>query len=641
MQPVNIEWSSTPPPHDCVYENEGGLPIHIVKQNGEDGCSKCLLVYLSSHLYGRSRFEGVLECTDATDGLVIAYEKSPLGFMQELGAVQLFFPAGTPRPAWNLIRPGRTSSKGRREQFQWLLSTWIKECDATHKRCTNNDSILPRRVLDVGDSRHKHLALYASSQQYAPYVALSHCWGKNPVLRTTKANVKDHEKAIIFRSLPKNFQDAVTICRGIGIRYLWIDSLCIIQDDKSDWETQSAEMATIYNNAYLVLAASQAANATNGFLDRKDEGFSETPQLDAKKSLKIAKLRNPNGTISHIYCRKRNNEPLHQHRFKVEEAPLNRRGWVLQENTLSRRIVHFTNSEVLWECIECLKCECMEIEDEDLEENSRITAGMVRNAQFTRTKAYGAPEDLHKRWLYLISRYKGLVLTHDADRLPALSGLARLWQSRGAGQYLAGIWRDHLPESLLWYNEERTSCKRWDGYMAPSWSPFSLGYIDDRTNIRRPAFEFLDLDYHIMTERVAQVVDAQSSPVGNDTMGAVKAGFIELKSRMGTIRVEGNGRFHSVDSLLEPYQGPSKLHPGIWGTVRWDCPAGDVYQRDVSLILLAYSNLNSYVHYVIAMVVMPSETVPGAYKRVGLLRSPRGDLRKFLESAEERVVKIV
>ena len=87
MQPQDIVWSTTPPPHDCIYDNEGGLPTHAVKQNGENGCSKCLLVYLSSHLYGRSDFEGVLECTEATGGLVLAYEKSPLGFMQELGAV--------------------------------------------------------------------------------------------------------------------------------------------------------------------------------------------------------------------------------------------------------------------------------------------------------------------------------------------------------------------------------------------------------------------------------------------------------------------------------------------------------------------------------------------------------------------------
>ncbi|RFN54467.1 het domain-containing protein [Fusarium flagelliforme] len=397
-------------------------------------------------------------------------------------------------------------------------------------------------------------------------------------------------------------------------------------------------MATIYNNAYLVLAALQAANSKNGFLDRKDESFSETPQLDAKNSLKIAKLRNPNGTVSHIYCRKRNSEPLHQHRFKVEEAPLNRRGWVLQENTLSRRIVHFTNSEILWECIECLKCECMEIEDDDLEENSQITAGMVRNAQFTRTKAYDAPEDLHERWLHLISRYKGLVLTHDSDRLPALSGLARLWQSRGAGQYLAGIWRDHIPESLLWIKEKNTECKTWDGYMAPSWSPFSLGYIDGNTSVRRLAFVFGDPYRYTMTERAAHVVDAQCSLVGNDPMGAVNDGFITLKGPIGTVLVEGDTPFYVNNPILQPYQGHSPLHPGIWGLADWDCPEESVFQRDVSLILLGYSG--KYVKHLIAMVLMPLETVPGTYRRIGLLSSPRDDLRKFLEGAEERVVKI-
>jgi hypothetical protein len=129
--------------------------------------------------------------------------------------------------------------------------------------------------------------------------------------------------------------------------------------------------------------------------------------------------------------------------------------------------------------------------------------------------------------------------------------------------------------------------------------------------------------------------------VGNDPMGAVKDGFITLMGHMDTVRVEGNGRFHSADSLLDPYRGDLPLHPGIWGVVDWDCPAADVYQRDVSLILLGYSGRSSYIRYVIAMVLLPSETVPGTYKRVGLLSSPRHDLRKFLEGAEERVVKIV
>ena len=521
---------------------------------------------------------------------------------------------------------------------------WIEECDKTHKNCTNNDSILPQRVLDVGSARHQHLSLHVSSQQYAPYVALSHCWGKHPVLQTTMANIQDNGKAISFQSLPRNFQDAVVICRGIGIRYLWIDSLCIIQDDKSDWETQSSHMETIYNNAYLVLAASQAANSMDGFLDRKEKTFPETPQLDSKNSLKIANLGNLNGTVSHIYCRKQNSGSSQQHLHKIEEAPLNRRGWVLQENILARRLVHFTNSEILWECIECLKCECMEIDGGDLEESIQTTAGMVRNAQLTRARGYTVTSDLHRRWLHLIGRYKGLALTHDSDRLPALSGLARLWQSRGAGEYLAGIWKSHILESLLWVKEHQVSCKRLNGYMAPSWSPFSVGYVDDGTSIRRPAFTYPGSMGFIMVLEAAELLEGQCSAAGNGPMGAVQDGFITLKCHMGTVRVEGNEGIYSADSLLEPYEGPPPFHPGICGVVNWDCPDKDVFQRDVSLILLGYSNDSSdsgYTTSVLVMVLMPLGTIPDIYRRVGLLCTPQKDLRKFVEGAGEQVVTIV
>ncbi|RGP74475.1 heterokaryon incompatibility [Fusarium longipes] len=638
MKPADIIWSTEHIPHDCVYENEGGMPIRVVKQNGENGCSKCLLVYLSSHFYGRDHFEGSLECTTWTDSLVLAYEKSPLGFLCELGAVQLFYPAGTPRPAWNLIKPGRISSRGRPEQFRYLLKTWIGECDATHKRCTNNNSVLPHRVLDVGDSTHQNLSLYVSSRQFAPYVALSHCWGKSPFLQTKKSNIRDHESSISFQRLPKTFQDAITVTRGIGVRYLWIDSLCIIQDDKFDWETESSKMAAIYNNAYLVLAASQSCSSSEGFLDRKDESFSQTPQLDARNSLKIAKLRNPNGTTSHIYCRQRKEDTLYQHRLKVAEAPLNRRGWVLQENILSRRIVHFTDSEVLWECIECLKCECMEVEDEVQNEDGHTVAGMLRRSQFTRSNADGGNHNLHEQWLYLINRYKGLTLTHDFDRLPALSGLARLWKSRGAGQYLAGLWRDYLPESLLWVVEPQMPRKNWEGYMAPSWSPFSVGYIDDANGTREPGFTFTD---EKMTKRSARVMEAKCSPVGNDSMGAVKDGVLALKCRMGTIRVEGGAWLDSPDSVNTPYQGRSPVHPQVWGTVHWDCCAQCFLDQDVSLILLGYYEYIPEADNAMYMVVMPSDTIPGTFKRVGLLLSARSDLHEFVQDADECIVRLV
>jgi hypothetical protein len=402
-------------------------------------------------------------------------------------------------------------------------------------------------------------------------------------------------------------------------------------------------MAAIYNNAYLVLAASQSASSSEGFLDRKDESFSQTPQLDARNSLKIAELRNPSGTTSQIYCRRSNEGALYQHRLNVAEAPLNSRAWVLQENILSRRIVHFTDSEILWECVECLKCECMEVDYEDQEEGGHTAVGMVRNAQFTRSNADKGHNNLHEQWLYLIHQYKGLILTHDSDRLPALSGLARLWQSRGAGQYLAGLWRDYVPESLAWKVRRRKPRKKWEGYMAPSWSPFSAGYIEGRNNSREPGFTFAGFTYRNqkMTNRCAQVLDAQCSPVGNDLMGAVKDGVLTIKCHMGTLRVEGGAWLHSPDSVELPYRGRSPVHPWIWGIVDWDCPAECVLGQDVSLVLLGYYDYIPAAHTNIYMVVMPSETIPGAFKRVGVLETTKSDVNKFVQAAKECVVRIV
>lgn len=93
------------------------------------------------------------------------------------------------------------------------------------------------------------LFLYESKGEAVPYVTLSHCWGQTDSIhsiQTERHNLRDHKKVIKFLSLPKTFQDAVTLCRELGIKYLWIDSLCIIQNDEADWVTESAKMGSIY-----------------------------------------------------------------------------------------------------------------------------------------------------------------------------------------------------------------------------------------------------------------------------------------------------------------------------------------------------------------------------------------------------------
>ncbi|KAF4439744.1 hypothetical protein F53441_12489 [Fusarium austroafricanum] len=638
MQIPTITWPDSPQSHSCWFntlQTTKSRSIEEIHKEGEKGCHRCILVYLTCSRYIGSRCDLDIRVVKQDNGLfwVIGTERSGAGLPPI--TYQLYNSVGTQRPAWELVKPGRVSSAGRREEYRALLKEWIGSCNSAHQNCKVKNPELPQRVLDIGDDINNHICLHISEHQIAPYVALSHCWGKSPLLQTTTSNIADHMNTISFGNLSKNFQDAVTITRSIGIRYLWIDSLCIVQDDEADWEIESSKMASIYNNAYLVLAASQAARSSDGFLDRKDVDFNNSEQLDPSKSLKIARMNNPDSTMSEIYNRPMSTDPtagISRHRWKVTSSPLNQRGWVLQENILARRIVHFTESEMIWDCVESLKCECMEIEANESEVTHWSEFNMVRDfktaalhgERYTETQRI---TDLHVRWRKLIALYGRLILTKDTDRLPALSGLAKLCQSHGTGEYLADLWGNDLLISLVWHIRTDEPVKKWGGYMAPSWSPFSVGYIERSDGLIEAGYWYCqDETYHERwAEPQAQILEAQCIPAGHDPTGAVKDGSIVLSGPM---------RKGNPNTLSDPRAWT------VWDWVFFDHPSEQVNRSEI-IFLLLWTDFD--LGYISALCLLPSETIPKAYRRVGIVDDHWGnkELACFFKNTEEGEVKVV
>ncbi|KAG8665371.1 hypothetical protein FPOAC2_10449 [Fusarium poae] len=620
---------------------ETARPLEDIRREAEDGCLQCVLVCQTC-----SRYEPGCNLSVSVkkedNGLlwVIGAEKLS-GFDYEPVTYQLYYPIGAQPAEWGLVKPGRLSSSCREDEYKKLLNEWIESCNSSHPECTVKDAKLPHRVLDVGGETNNQILLHISEGQIAPYVALSHCWGSSPVLQTTTNNIADHTQAISFQSLPRNFQDAIAVTRSIGLRYIWIDSLCIIQDEKGDWETESSGMASIYNNAYLVLAASQAGESSHGFLERKDIDLETTVQLDPKNSIKVAEIKNPDSTTSEIYSRPISTDPTSgksRHRWKITTSPLNQRGWVLQENILARRIIHFTKSEMIWECVQCLKCECMEIEADDSEATDWSEFNMVRNGRTASLHGKNIVEfrktnDLYMQWRKMIDLYGRLILTKDTDRLPALSGLAKLCQSYGTGNYLAGIWENDLLVSLVWSIRWDEPVQSWSEYMAPSWSPFSVGYIKRYDGLVEAGYWYCQHEtWHAKWgERQAHVLDAQCTPAGSDPTGAVKDGFLILWGPMRKV-----GPDHS-------WQEPGVSYESIctvWDGVFWDRPSAEVDRSEIVLFLLWADYDKGYFR---ALCLLPSTTEPGAYSRVGILDSHWGDLglARFFENAKEGKVKII
>lgn len=159
----------------------------------------------------------------------------------------------------------RSSLEPKSKQFCEMISAWIKDCQDDHSACKSSNPLgtLPSRVIDVGSPDGKTAPrLCDTGGEPGDYIALSHCWGGRQPLITTKENISSMRTCIPWGELPNTFQDAITVTRMLGLRYVWIDSLCIVQDDAQDWEREAAKMALIFEAAYLTIAATAASNGS-------------------------------------------------------------------------------------------------------------------------------------------------------------------------------------------------------------------------------------------------------------------------------------------------------------------------------------------------------------------------------------------
>jgi hypothetical protein len=230
---------------------------------------------------------------------------------------------------------------------------WLDWCDQ-HSGCGKSSQIsayFPTRVLDVGDPSSpdfdaaKVRLVDHRDRQGEQYVALSHCWGVVPDLLkreycTSQSNLRERMSGFELATLPKTFQDAIEVARAVGIPYIWIDSLCIIQygDNGDDWNSEAREMENVFSQAYCTIAATSATSSLSGFLHR---------QLDAEC------VNIQAGSGLQFYA----STDVDDFKSDVEDAMLNQRAWVLQELVLSRRTIHFSGKQVYFECGEGIYCE--------------------------------------------------------------------------------------------------------------------------------------------------------------------------------------------------------------------------------------------------------------------------------------------
>ncbi|KAI4860851.1 HET-domain-containing protein [Hypoxylon rubiginosum] len=508
----------------------------------------------------------------------------------------------------------------------------------------------PTRLLDVGSSTCSKLRLIISAEYPAlskgeanfvgvRYAALSYCWGPkdeaNKQLITTRGTIRNHIAQIEFGHLPQTVADAVQVCRTIGIRYLWVDALCIVQDNRDDWAREAFEMANVYANSFITLCILQGNSCTSGFLkkphspktlqvnfrSRLDSSISGKLYLrmlhPPRENLKDSRLQTMGGLVGA--------GPDEPAKLDLRDAAWSNRGWTFQEARLSPRKLFYGP---LMFHISCGKLQ----ESADGSKFDEDDFFRQREPKFS---------DVLVGWYSLVATYGNRALSYERDRFPALSAFPRTISEKFPDQqYLAGLWKSDLHRGLLWTPYAWTDLKTYleypeEGYIAPSWSwachPGGLTWVRGNAlglYIFSPEFEL----------RGANIVSEAMNPYGR-----VLSGTLELDAKTFQLPLcRGEGRvietpdserrwlgvtFHyTLLSAKDEYIASLHLD---WITLGGKNHPEDPLNLDqLCMVLISRSSLDNIYHH-----WKPSDDkhVTDPEIMLGLLLQPTGEKDEFVK----------
>ena len=369
--------------------------------------------------------------------------------------------------------------------------TWLQTCTTTHHACGNKSRrtttgsgiLKPRHLIKIfkrskGSTTDPELCLVETTHIERPkYATLSYCWGGDQPVKLKRGNIISWRSKISFSDLPRTLKDAILVTAELGLEYIWIDALCIIQDDDGDKIVELARMGDIYSHAHVTLLASRSPRVQDGFLQSR--------YIPRERGFRLPYLCK-NGQIGSVI--------LWTGRDMGNAEPIHQRGWCFQEQILSPRILEFGTHQLRYLCTA-----------NRIDEVVPETDGWITNSETFGAYGTGHSLDLPAHWYTLpatgtefldlweriVVHYSHLSLSHNTDKLRAISAVARKFGQASSMRYYAGLWAEHLPSQLLWEvdRDDRSSRKptRAAKWVAPSWSwasiegPISYSLIDSNS----------------------------------------------------------------------------------------------------------------------------------------------------------------
>lgn len=485
-----------------------------------------------------------------------------------------------------------------------LALTWLAECKCVEDLLNNPNPWLPTRLLDLTDLKPKiskdiyttnnskkegRESIYKSRNDHPDekvvrlvetkteiqtskfyYVTLSHKWGniegKNP-LKLTKANLAEFKGGLKLKDLPKTFRNVIGFAARLhNVQYIWIDSLCIIQDSSEDWLIESSQMHRVYSLSFLNISATAAEHSHQGLYSKRNPRLLWETEINLNiEGLPGSKAEKELPDKPREYIRRCTLVDASYCESLVNQATVNKRGWVLQERLLAPRVLHFCQGQIAWECPEHTAAEGLpptvpsfqrrrddtlfaEIPLKGLEP---LLHGKTLRENRLRNSPEPDPHLMHdpvskKRiyaleiWNRVVEMYCKTELSFGKDKLPALSGIANRMSESISCEYVAGLWDWNLPSQLLWKVEpvlQRTSNgvrfihsgkrarEHKSGkmiYRAPS---FSWASIDSHESDHTTCGEVTDQDILVKME---SAVISQSDEQKRDSFGQILGGHVTL-----------------------------------------------------------------------------------------------------------------
>lgn len=490
----------------------------------------------------------------------------------------------------------------------------MDQCSKGHKRCLGQRQIpwYPTRLLylDPGTSAIR-LIITNDNPPDGPYMTLSHRWGTTKYTKLTSKTLEDFKNRIDATSLPRCFQDAIEGTRYLGIKYLWIDSLCIQQDeDKQDWNLESRLMGKVYSHSFLNVSATLAEDDSRGLHAQQDlHPFGPTRfDLHVRAKRRFFKVGAPSERFYRAGVSLRKNWIVDNDMWDedVEDAPLQSRGWVFQERFLASRVLHFTPRQMAWECLELSALETFPIKlpagmmsadkgDIFNQAMSRITTDQTNDISFLQV------------WQGIVQQYTQTEFTFSRDKLVAFSGAAKEIESARNDTYLAGMWKSTFIYDLAW------SRTRSDSMENPLQS--SLG--------RAPTWSWMSTDGEVLypdpvkiRKRLARVVEFPK-PVLAGSSVTVAHGAVQLQGllvRINSVEWEDYtiSKFTVGGFCLEDGFNSNESHLDLEGT-KDEVIAG----INDGIFLVPLFATDEHMHALAVSLIKNVATLKVAFRRVG------------------------